>query len=60
MRNSALTQFYDFKNRENQGQLLENYVYKRLTNPLDKDNIKFWRTADKNEIDFDFTTSFNE
>jgi uncharacterized protein len=48
------------KSREDQGQLLENYVYKRLTNLYDKDNIKFWRTADKKEIDFVVTTSFNE
>jgi predicted AAA+ superfamily ATPase len=40
--------------------LLENYVYKRLTNLYDKDNIKFWRTADKKEIDFVVTTSFNQ
>jgi uncharacterized protein len=60
MRNSALNRFYDFKDREDQGQLLENYVFKRLTNLYDKDNIKFWRTADKKEIDFVVTTSFNE
>ncbi|MFW5831326.1 MAG: ATP-binding protein [Prolixibacteraceae bacterium] len=60
MRNSALNRFYDFNTREDQGQLLENYVYKRLTNLYDKDNIKFWRTADKKEIDFVVTTSFNE
>ncbi len=60
MRNSALNRFYDFQNREDQGQLLENFVYKRLTNLYDKDNIKFWRTTDKREIDFVATTSFNE
>ncbi|MBW6536830.1 MAG: ATP-binding protein [Mariniphaga sp.] len=60
MRNSALNRFYDFKDREDQGQLLENYVYTRLTNLYDKDHIKFWRTADKKEIDFVVTTSFNE
>jgi uncharacterized protein len=60
MRNSALNRFYDFKDREDKRQLLENYVYKRLINLYDKDNIKFWRTADKKEIDFVVTTSFNE
>jgi uncharacterized protein len=60
MRNSALNRFYDFKDREDKWQLLKNYVYKRLTNLYDKDNIKFWRTADKKEIDFVVTTSFNE
>lgn len=33
-------------------------MYKRLTNLYDKDHIKFWRTADKKEIDFVVTTSF--
>jgi len=60
MRNSALNRFYGFQNREDQGQLLENFVYKRLTNLYDKDNIKFWRTTDKKEIDFIVSTSFNE
>jgi uncharacterized protein len=60
MRNSALNRFFDFKNREDQGQLLENYFYNRLTNIYDKDNIRFWRTTDKKEIDFIVTTSFKE
>jgi predicted AAA+ superfamily ATPase len=60
MRNIALNRFYDFKNREDQGQLLENYVFKRLTNIYDKDTIKYWRTTDNKEIDFVVTTSFNE
>jgi uncharacterized protein len=60
MRNSALNRFYGFQNREDQGQLLENFIYKRLTNLYDKDNIKFWRTTDKKEIDFIVSTSFNE
>jgi len=60
MRNSALNRFFDFKNREDQGQLLENYVYNRLRNIYDKDNIRYWRTTDKKEIDFIVTTSFKE
>jgi uncharacterized protein len=60
LRNSALNRFFDFKDRDDQGQLLENYVYKRLTNIYDKDTIRFWRTTDKKEIDFIITTSLNE
>lgn len=60
MMNSALNRFYDFQTREDQGQLVENYVYKRLTNLHDKDQIKFWRTTDNKEIDFIVSTSFNE
>jgi hypothetical protein len=60
MRNIALNRFFDFKDREDQGQLIENYVYNRITDLYDNDAIKFWRTADKKEIDFVITTSFNE
>jgi uncharacterized protein len=60
MRNCALNRFFDFKNREDQGQLLENYVYNRLTDIFDKDSIRFWRTTDNKELDFIVTASFNE
>ena len=60
MRNIALNRFFDFKDREDQGQLIENYVFNRLTDIYDKDAIKYWRTADKKEIDFVVTTSFKE
>lgn len=60
MRNIALNRLYSFNNREDQGQLLENYVFKRLSNIYDKDNIKYWRTTDNKEIDFVVTTSFKE
>ena len=60
MRNIALNRFYDFKNRDDQGQLLENYVFTRLSHIYDKDNIKYWRTTDNKEIDFIISTSFNE
>ncbi len=60
LRNIALNRFYDFKSREDQGVLLENYVYKRLTNMYDPDNIRFWRTTDMKEIDFVINTSFGQ
>lgn len=60
MRNIALNRLYSFNNREDQGQLLENYVFKRLSNIYDKDNIKYWRTTDNKEIDFVVTTTFKE
>jgi len=60
LRNIALNRFYDFSSRDDQGAILENYIYKRLTGFYDKDNIKFWRTADKKEIDFVISTSFRE
>lgn len=60
MRNIALNRFFDFKDREDQGQLVENYVFRRLMNLYDKDAIRFWRTIDKKEVDFVVTTSFKK
>jgi len=60
LRNCALNRFFDFKSREDQGSLLENYIHKRLSDLYDKDSIKFWRTTDNREVDFIITTSFNE
>lgn len=60
MRNIILNRLFDFRNREDQGVLVENYVFKRLTNLYDEDNVRFWRTTDKKEIDFVLMTSQNE
>ena len=60
MINIILNRFYDFSIREDKGALFENYIYRRLSSIYDNANMKFWRTADKKEIDFVITTSFNE
>lgn len=60
LRNCALNRFFNFKSREDQGALLENYVHKRLSGLYDKDTIRFWRTTDNKEIDFVIITSFRE
>ena len=60
LRNVALNRFFDFKLREDQGSLLENYVYKRLTGIHDPDNVRFWRTTDMKEIDFVINTSYGQ
>ena len=60
LRNSALNRFFDFMSRDDQGAMLENYVYKRLSSLYDSDSIRFWRTTDKKEIDFVLLTSFQE
>jgi uncharacterized protein len=57
-RNKLLNRFYNFIEREDKGQLLENYVLIRLLELYAKDQIRFWRTTDKNEIDFLATESF--
>jgi uncharacterized protein len=60
LRNMSLNRLYDFKYREDQGALLENYVFKRLTDLYDKDSIRFWRTTDNKEIDFVISTSYKK
>jgi predicted AAA+ superfamily ATPase len=52
MRNSMLNRFFEFDVREDKGQLLENFVFRRLKEKYDTDDIRFWRTTDNKEIDF--------
>lgn len=60
LRNMALNRFFDFEVREDKGALIENYVYNRLSDLYDEDTVRFWRTADKNEVDFVISTSFGQ
>ena len=57
MRNIALNRLYDFRDREDQGILIENYIFNRLQALYDNESIKFWRTTDNKEIDFIITSS---
>ena len=52
MRNILLNRFFPFSQREDRGQLLENYVFRRLAEKYDLDDIRYWRTTDNKEIDF--------
>ena len=52
MRNVLLNRFFPFDLREDKGPLLENYVFRRLAEKYDIDDIRFWRTTDNKEIDF--------
>jgi len=60
LRNTALNRFFDFRSRDDRGALLENYVHKRLSILYDTDNIRFWRTTEKREIDFVITTEYRK
>ena len=60
MRNIVLNRFYDFNNRDDSGALFENYVFNRLRELFDKEDIRYWRTADNKEIDFVINKSFNK
>jgi predicted AAA+ superfamily ATPase len=55
-----MNRLFDFRDREDQGQLIENYVFNRLSEIYDKDMIRFWRTTDKQEVDFVVSALNNE
>lgn len=52
LRNVLVNYFSPIEQRADKGALLENYVYRSLSGQPDRDKIKFWRTADGNEVDF--------
>ena len=52
LRNVLVNYFSTIEQRADKGALLENYVYRSLSDRLNRDQIKFWRTADGNEVDF--------
>lgn len=52
LRNALLNRFSGIEERQDTGTLLENYVYQRLVQIYPQEDIKFWRTADGNEVDF--------
>lgn len=60
MRNILLNQFTDIDNRIDRGELIENYVYIRLRDTYPTDEIRFWRTADGNEVDFVINTEYQK
>lgn len=51
-RNAVINQFTPVAQRIDKGILIENYMYVRLRQIYNTDMIKFWRTADGNEVDF--------
>ncbi len=59
MRNALLNNFDNFIQRNDKGELLENYFYIRLTEIYDEDSIYFWRTSNQHEVDFVVKQSFN-
>jgi predicted AAA+ superfamily ATPase len=60
LRNMLLNYFEPLKTRVDKGQLVENYIYIRLRQLYGTDALKYWRTADGNEVDFVVSTKFNE
>ena len=58
LRNAFLNRFGEAHSRPDKGQLLENYYFCQLRQAYNLDQIKFWRTADKQEVDFIIEESF--
>jgi len=52
LRNALVNYYAPLETRTDKGLLLENYVYRRLSERYPADQIKYWRTADGNEVDF--------
>lgn len=52
LRNSLLNDFSPIGGREDRGELLENYVYLRLKQVAEEESVKYWRTQNKQEVDF--------
>ncbi len=51
-RNALLNNFEPLSLREDRGKLFENFVCNFLGDIFGYDNLKFWRSKAKNEIDF--------
>lgn len=52
LRNFFVSNFKSFEIREDRGSLLENAVWRQLLEKYDENSIRFWRTIQKNEVDF--------
>lgn len=58
LRNVLINYFSPLEQRADKGMVLENYSFRILTERFDQDQIKYWRTADGNEVDFVVETSY--
>lgn len=52
LRNFLLRDFKAFNERQDNGQILENALYNELLKNYSPEEIKFWRTSQKQEMDF--------
>lgn len=52
IRNYLMNNFDDFSIRADKGAFLENLVFRQVLARFPLDAIRFWRTQDKNELDF--------
>ncbi len=59
MRNTLLNLFQPVDFRLDKGELFENFIFLQLRNKYNSDDIRFWRTADGNEVDFVISTQID-
>lgn len=59
LRNMLLNYMELVNMRLDKSQLIENYIFIRLRQLYGNDALRFWRTADGNEVDFVVTTAYN-
>ena len=60
LRNAFLNRFGPINERGDKGALLENYYFLQFRHSYSIDQIKFWRTTDKQEVDFIIEESFGK
>ena len=60
MRNYLCNSFSKIEQRLDKGALMENYAFIRLRNLYGTDALRFWRTADGNEVDFIVEENLNK
>ncbi len=58
LRNVLINYFSPLEQRADKGMVLENLSFRLLTERFDQDQIKYWRTADGNEVDFVVETAY--
>lgn len=58
LRNVLINYFSPLEQRADKGMVLENLSFRLLSERYDQDQIKYWRTADGNEVDFIVETSY--
>ncbi len=52
LRNRIINNFEPIEIRPDKGDLFENFIFKMLIDQYGIDNVQFWRTQSKNEVDF--------
>ena len=52
LRNYFFKNFENYELRQDRGEIFENFIYRELLEKAGADNIRFWRTQTKNEVDF--------